>query len=52
MVIVFGLEDKLENYEYDFIYGKFVKMGYMDFNLEVLDCDKIGFYIVIFYYYE
>lgn len=52
MAIAPGLEDKLENYEHDSIYGKSVKTGYMDFNLEVLDRDKTGFYIAISHYYE
>ncbi|ASS48424.1 MAG: hypothetical protein A3D31_08325 [Candidatus Fluviicola riflensis] len=51
MAIAPGLEDKLENYKDDYIYGKSVKTGYMDFNLEVLDRDKTGFYIAISHYY-
>ena len=47
MAIAPGLEDKLENYKDDYIYGKSVKTGYMDFNLEVLDRDAKGFYIAI-----
>ncbi len=52
MAIAPGLEDKLENYKHDSIYGKSVKTGYMDFNLEVLDRDKTGFYIAISHYFE
>lgn len=52
MAIAPGLEDRLENYQHDSIYGKSVKTGYMDFNLEVLDRDKTGFYIAISHYYE
>jgi uncharacterized protein YqiB (DUF1249 family) len=51
MAIAPGLEDRLENYKDDYIYGKSVKTGYMDFNLEVLDHDKTGFYIAISHYY-
>jgi uncharacterized protein YqiB (DUF1249 family) len=51
MAVAPGLEDRLENYKDDYIYGKSVKTGYMDFNLEVLDHDKTGFYIAISHYY-
>lgn len=51
MAIAPGLEDHLENYKDDYIYGKSVKTGYMDFNLEVLDRDNDGFYIAISHYY-
>ena len=52
MAIAPGLEDKLENFNGDYFYGKSSKTGYMDFNLELIDEDEKGFYLAISHYYK
>lgn len=52
MAIAPGLEDKLDNFNGDYFYGKSSKTGYMDFNLELIDKDEKGFYLAISHYYK